>query len=151
MVLIDQGDRASIVWKIETAERRYIREAVARRLAATGVEKTAVSFSPAEGPAAIKHGSEVFASLIYTGLPIVDTLWALRHDLSPEETSQIAGVVGRDVSVGDHKIFPGVVVDVHESRTPGPTTHFYGGRAALVIKLPVSLIMQKSVSAGELL
>ena len=43
-----------------------------------------------------------------------------RHDLSPEETSQIIVAGVRQISVGDHEILPPVIVEISQGRTPGP-------------------------------
>ena len=44
----------------------------------------------------------------------------VRQNLPPVETSQVAGVFRRHVSVGDEQVFPAVVIQVDEQRTPGP-------------------------------
>ena len=61
----------------------------------------------------------------------------MRPDLSPKETSQVARVFGRDVSIGDQQIVPAVVVEIYEDRAPGPASHLYrGARADFFESLP---------------
>ena len=51
---------------------------------------------------------------------VIGDFFGGRHDLSPEETSQIIIACVRQISVGDHEILPPVIVEISQGRTPGP-------------------------------
>ena len=51
------------------------------------------------------------------GMPrfdIVRTRWGRRHDLSPEEASQVVRFLVGEVPVGDHQVLPSIVVQIGE-------------------------------------
>ena len=58
----------------------------------------------------------------------------VRHDLPPKETSQIARVVGRQITVGNKQVLPAVIVDIQKQRTPGPASHKDSGSFADVLE-----------------
>ena len=56
---------------------------------------------------------EVLPSIHVALIGVVGDLGrALRHDLSPVEASQIAGIFLSNEAVGDHDVFPAIVVEI---------------------------------------
>lgn len=50
-------------------------------------------------------------------------LWSLRHDLPPVETSQVIRILLGDESVAYKEVFPAIVIQISEERTPCPSPH----------------------------
>src|SRR5688500_3046027 len=76
----------------------------------------------------------------------------MRHDLSPNETSQIVRNRVAYVSVGNDQVEPAVVGQIDEFRGPGPTTQLDGLRLAHVGELRPALfafILEQRVAAGH--
>ena len=51
------------------------------------------------------------------------------------ETSQIAAVTGRDISIVDVEVVPAVIVDVHKAGAPSPPAHVDPRFDAAIFKL----------------
>ena len=60
----------------------------------------------------------------------------MRHDLPPNETSQIARQIAGHEAIGDQEVFPTVVVDVRKERPPRPATYAYASRELTSRKVP---------------
>lgn len=115
MVPIDDGHSPAIIGKVESAGGRDVGESPSGRGICQRVQETAIPFAAAEGATLDHHRMDLRISLTRLARTLV-VLFTLgrRQDLSPKEASQIAGVIGRDKSIGHDQIFPSVVVDVDE-------------------------------------
>lgn len=99
----------------------------------------------------MKETVECLPSLA-VGLETVGTLgfeWRLRHDLSPIDTSQVAGVFGGDEAVCAKDIEPAVVVEIGKGGAPTPAGHGGLGLGGDVDKASLSVGGEEGVSAGH--
>ena len=74
---------------------------------------------------------------------------SLRHDLPPEETSQIVRTVAGQIAVGHQDIFPAVIIHVGKQRAPGPTSHGHAGAGAHVAKCAVTNDQHRAHSGAQ--
>ena len=70
----------------------------------------------------------------------------LRQDLPPIETSQVACVRRRHVTVGDQQVFPTVVIQISEQRTPCPTSKLHSCLPTSLGKSTVTLVFKEIIS-----
>lgn len=75
----------------------------------------------------------------------------LRHDLSPVEASQVAGVFGGDEAIGGEDIGPAVVVDIAEGGAPAPAGHVGMSGEADVGKSSFAVGLEEGVATGHAL
>ena len=94
---IDNRHGPRVVQEIQLGRRRNVGE-----LATAYIEETAVSLVPAKAAPLGDHAAQRSPTLLVASNPVgggAGRFRRLRHDLSPEETSQIARVLGRDEAV----------------------------------------------------
>ncbi len=127
-VPIGSADSPRIVSEIETAQRRNIGEPTFARIQETAVPLAAAKRDTTEDPT--KLAPIGLRASIHVRRRNVDRRTALRQNLPPEKTSQIAIVIGRDEPVGDQQVFPSIVVHVDKQRTPRPSSDLDGGLGA---------------------
>ena len=71
-------------------------------------------------------------------------LW--RHDLPPEETSQVVRASPGKKAVCHREVFPAVVVDVHESGAPGPAPEVRARRITHLAKSSNSVRLKERIA-----
>ena len=76
-----------------------------------------------------------------------DLTGRLRRHASPEETSQIARILGgRDHAVGDNKIFHAIIVEIDERTRPRPAPQVDARLHGHIAETPVTCILKQGVS-----
>ncbi len=96
------------------------------KLATANIEKTTVAFVPAKATPLGDHvadGLPPALVAIHLVGGCIGRFGRLRHDLSPEEASQIVCVLGGDESVRDVDVFPRIIVQIDELGSPSPASH----------------------------
>ena len=112
-VPVDDGNPSTVIGKIKPTGHGDVRESTT-----ASIQESAMALAGAESATAANELAESasgalaihFRGIVF--LWVIDRRATLRHDLSPEETSQVTRVLGRDVAIGDEEVFPAIVVQI---------------------------------------
>ena len=147
VVPIDQGHGPPVIGKIEAGDRGDISEP-----SSTRIQKAAIPLMAAEGTALAE---KIKQQICRVGMVLARSSShrcrsiTLRHDLSPEETSQVARVIARDIAIGDHQVFPTVVVQIRKQRSPCPSRHFHVRLVTYFTETPITDVFEQRIAFGE--
>jgi hypothetical protein len=108
-----------------------------------------MSLAAAEGSSAKNHVAQRAVGVKQIAASPLSIVERVRRDPAPIEASQVALIVGRDVTVGDQQIQPAVVIQVDKFRIPRPATHFDTSRRALITEAAIAVVLQQRVPTGQ--
>ena len=122
VVPVDSSYGSPVIGKVKPADRRNI--CVSPNILSK-VQEATVALVTTERTSASNERKEHGTHGAFQWIN-ADRHPSMRHDLSPEEASQVTGIFSRNVAVCDEQIFPAVVVQVGKDRAPCPPSHLHG-------------------------
>lgn len=133
MIPVGIGQPTTIIDEIQSRHCRNIGKA---RGSLAEIQKPAMALPPAKGLAIAQHRIDGGPALIIRQefARRLAGQRSLRHDLSPEETSQIAGVRRGHKAISGVNILPAIVIQIDEKAPPRPASHFDLGSETLIAK-----------------
>lgn len=149
MIPVGAGDGAGVVVEVEAGGGGGGSE-----FSIAGVEEEAIAFVSAEGVAAVEEFVDFVGALEKEGVGIgrEEGFWGFvrsdRHDLSPEETSEVVFTFAGDEAVGDGEVFEAVVVEVGEDGAPGPAALTGAGGHGDVCEGGIAVVEEEGIPAG---
>jgi hypothetical protein len=141
VVPVTAGNHAGVVVEIESAGRRS-----RGKLAISCVEKETIALVSTQRCAAIEQFINLVRAFEEECIRIGSEeglrgfVRSDRHDLPPEETSQVIFALAGYEAVSDHEVFQAVVVDVSEYRTPGPAALARAGRQCGIAECFIAVV-----------
>ena len=72
-----------------------------------------------------------------------------RHDLPPEETSQIIGPLAGEITIRHRNVLPAVIVDIDKPRAPSPAPHRRSRRLTDIAKATFAIRGKKRISPSH--